>query len=352
MIEMTEKQGTSGVQENSVTPINNENDTIDKDSDKNKLDKLAELRLQVGQKITKGISNGFSLQGLLHAQNLDENKKAKGMLAESKAKFERDRYKKWFVAMVGVLIGGFLGYTIPTITSVLTRSMYDRAGLDKLTLDLLPDFKVYDASPDEVLICAYEYNSQQPRFYSKYFARQYPYIYDQLIAKAIAGSSSVPGGFQPQSFPTGYGQDQFILDGMIIGNNPSLYAFIMQELVLNNAGPYRVLSIATGASKDPSEVAEEITRSKWDLIAASELTADVDMEAQNKILKRLIDKQQADLKKPDEIAMHRMQIVTSLSPNGVDKANVDGLIKAGDEMYQNEKESVEALIRLICDEKF
>lgn len=139
---------------------------------------------------------------------------------------------------------------------------------------------------------------------------------------------------------------------MIIGNNPSLYAFIMQELVLNNAGPYRVLSIATGASKDPSEVAEEITRSKWDLIAASELTADVDMEAQNKILKRLIDKQQADLKKPDEIAMHRMQIVTSLSPNGVDKANVDGLIKAGDEMYQNEKESVEALIRLICDEKF
>lgn len=82
------------------------------------------------------------------------------MLAESKAKFERDRYKKWLVAMVGVLIGGFLGYTIPTITKVLSRSMYDRAGLDKLTLDLLPDFKVKDASPDEVLICAYEYNSQ------------------------------------------------------------------------------------------------------------------------------------------------------------------------------------------------
>ena len=133
------------------------------------MDKLAELRLEVGQKITKGISNGLSLQGLLHAQNLEENKKAKNMLADSKAKFEKDKFKKWIVCLAGVLIGGFLGYTIPAITNVLTRTMYDRAGLDGLTLELLPDFYVKDASPDEVLICAYEYNSQQPRFYSKYF---------------------------------------------------------------------------------------------------------------------------------------------------------------------------------------
>ena len=81
------------------------------------------------------------------------------MLAESKAKFEKDKYKKWLVCLVGVLIGGFLGYGVPTVANVLTKSMYDRAGLDALTLKLLPDFKVKDASPDEVLICAYEYNS-------------------------------------------------------------------------------------------------------------------------------------------------------------------------------------------------
>jgi len=115
-------------------------------------------------------------------------------------------------------------------------------------------------------------------------------IYDQLIATAIAGSSSVPGGFQPQSFKTGYGQDQFILDGMLIGNNPSLYAYIVQKLLYNNERPYRVLSIGTGATVDPSVLGSEVTRANWDLIAAGELTADVDMEAQNKILKRIIDK--------------------------------------------------------------
>ena len=76
------------------------------------------------------------------------------------------------------------------------------------------------------------------------------------------------------------------------------------------------------------------------------------MEAQNKILKRIIDQQQADAGKADEIAMHRMQIVTSLSANGVDEANVKGLIETGDKMYEKDKTEVEALIRLICDERF
>lgn len=139
---------------------------------------------------------------------------------------------------------------------------------------------------------------------------------------------------------------------MIIGNNPSLYAYILQTLIHNTAGPYRVLSIGTGATLDPSEVAEDITRSAWDLIAASELTADVDMEAQNKILKRIIDQQQEDLGKGDVNAMWRMQIVTSLSANGVDEANVKGLIETGDKMYQKDKNQVEALIREICDQEF
>lgn len=66
------------------------------------------------------------------------------------------------------------------------------------------------------------------------------------------------------------------------------------------------MSIGTGASKDPTEVATEVSRAKWDLISASEGTADVDMEAQNKILKRTIEAQQDKLKKSDEIAFKRM----------------------------------------------
>lgn len=80
------------------------------------------------------------------------------------------------------------------------------------------------------------------------------------------------------------------------------------------------------------------------------------MEAQNKILKRIIDQQQEALGKADENAMLRMNINTSLSANGVDKANTDALIQAGEDMYNkgldHDKEQIEALIRSICDERF
>ena len=76
------------------------------------------------------------------------------------------------------------------------------------------------------------------------------------------------------------------------------------------------------------------------------------MEAQNKILKRIIDQQQEALGKADENAMWRMNTITSLSANGVDKANTDALIQAGADMYKKDKEQIEALIRAICDERF
>ena len=51
---------------------------------------------------------------------------------------------------------------------------------------------------NEVLIVSYAYNSQQPRFYSKYFAKQDPNIYDILVANATAASSSAPTFFDPK----------------------------------------------------------------------------------------------------------------------------------------------------------
>ena len=37
---------------------------------------------------------------------------------------------------------------------------------------------------DETLIVSYDYNSQQPRFYSKYFSKINPKIYDVKICNA------------------------------------------------------------------------------------------------------------------------------------------------------------------------
>lgn len=313
---------------------------------------MTDLKLHIGNRLTKGMKDGIKIQGLMIANNLDENKKAKSMIQESKAKFEKDRPKKWVVCAVGVLIGGILGWSVPTITRILTRSVYDRSGLDSLTKELLPGAMVDDATAEEVLICAYDYNSQQPRFYSKYFSNDQPGIYNKEIAVAIAGSSSVPGGFQPQSVPTIYGQEQLIIDGMVIGNNPALYAFMLQTKIRDTKSKLvRVLSIGTGESNPPKIVANELDRVDW-LALSGELTADVDMEVHNKILKRVLNRRLAKESNRDKTVHLRMNIVTTNTPNGIDKANMDGLIEDGQKMYKNYEQQVGKMIEEILDEKY
>lgn len=177
---------------------------------------------------------------------------------------------------------------------------------------------VDDAVTDEVLVCAYEYNSQQPRFYSKYFSNDQPGIYDKEIAVAIAGSSSVPGGFQPQSVPTIYGQEQLIIDGMVIGNNPALYAFMLHTKIKDKVNKYvRVLSIGTGEAEPPKVVAASLDRLDW-LALSGELTADVDMEVHNKILERVLKRRLSMESNQDKTVHLRLNIITSNSPNGID----------------------------------
>lgn len=72
---------------------------------------------------------------------------------------------------LGIVLGFFVGYSVPTILSIVSKSLYDRSEMDKLMKELLPNGKVKDATTTEVLIVAYEYNSQEPRFYSKYFSK-------------------------------------------------------------------------------------------------------------------------------------------------------------------------------------
>lgn len=77
---------------------------------------LSDFKLHISNKLTTGMNNGVKIQGLMIANNIDENKKAKSIIQESKANFEKDRFKKWLVCGLGVLIGGTLGWSLPAIT--------------------------------------------------------------------------------------------------------------------------------------------------------------------------------------------------------------------------------------------
>jgi patatin-like phospholipase/acyl hydrolase len=78
---------------------------------------------------------------------------------------------------------------------------------------------------DELLVTSYEYNSKTPRFYSKYFRAVDPGRYDVLLRTAVAASSSAPIYFDPKTYTNKLDIKETLIDGGLICNNPSLYAF-------------------------------------------------------------------------------------------------------------------------------
>jgi len=98
---------------------------------------------------------------------------------------------------------------------------------------------------DEVLIVAYDYNSQQPRFFSKFYSNLEPPIYNVTVGNATGASSAAPTFFDPKFIQNQYNLTELQIDGGIICNNPSLYAYQMARL-LEGHDQIRVMSIGTG----------------------------------------------------------------------------------------------------------
>lgn len=59
-------------------------------------------------------------------------------------------------------------------------------------LELIGEKYVKEALTEELMIVAYDYNSQQPRYYSKWFSEDQPKVYDVLYSNATGGSSAAP----------------------------------------------------------------------------------------------------------------------------------------------------------------
>jgi len=103
--------------------------------------------------------------------------------------------------------------------------MYDRKGVEKILSNYLGGVRFAEITTDEVMIVAYDYNSQEPRFFSKYFAERDSMIYDVPLNDATGASSAAPTFFDPKVSLNKFGLDEMQIDGGIICNNPSLYAY-------------------------------------------------------------------------------------------------------------------------------
>lgn len=73
------------------------------------------------------------------------------------------------VAVVFAMAGIVIGYVGTKAYSTLTNAKYNRSGMDDYMATQLGKYTFDDIHSHELLAVAYAYNTQEPRFYSKYF---------------------------------------------------------------------------------------------------------------------------------------------------------------------------------------
>jgi len=120
------------------------------------------------------------------------------MLDKAVTHYERKKPLKWCVVVISFIMATALASALPSFFNNLLGATYDRHKLDLLMKDRLSAAKFDNILTDEILIVSYDYNSQQPRFYSKFYKNWYPYIYDVTLDIATASSSAAPTYFKPR----------------------------------------------------------------------------------------------------------------------------------------------------------
>jgi len=145
---------------------------------------------------------------------------------------------------------------------------------------------VSDFYTNEALITAFDYNSLEPRFFSKYFANMNPEIYNVTIGDSTGASSAAPTYFDPKRTKNAYGFTELQVDGGIICNNPSLYAYQLAKL-LNRKENIRILSIGTGEKPFiPFTSAKQMGKLSW-MKRVDEFMMNMDVHAVEYYLKNI-----------------------------------------------------------------
>ena len=162
-------------------------------------------------------------------------------------KYQENKQKKWIVTVVVAIIFGIATYFATMFTYGIIKASFDRTPLNQVLNKKLSRFKVSDVATSEMMIISYAYDDQEPRFYSKYFAKDNPYIYNPQVDEAVNGATSMLMYFDPYILPLGPTKTQLLVDGAIIADNPAMYStYFATELYQKQF--VRVVSIGSGIS--------------------------------------------------------------------------------------------------------
>lgn len=177
--------------------------------------------------------------------------KAYLMLHTEIHQYRSGRFKKWICLAFGLAMSIVISLPTTLLLQSVLFAKYDRVGLETVGKKLLSKDLMFDKVGNDpgneldLLIPAFEFNQNEPRFFSKYFNRIDPGIYQLPFWEAVASSSSAPFYFDPMSRTDGYGFDAKLIDGGIICNNPSLYAYYYAKYLIDKP-KIRIISLGTG----------------------------------------------------------------------------------------------------------
>jgi patatin-like phospholipase/acyl hydrolase len=174
-------------------------------------------------------------------------------------KYMEKKGRKWIVMLVGGILGAFLGWVLMPQFFKLTKSSYDRSGIESICEEMFGKVRIQDALTKEVNIIAYEYNSHQPRVFSKFSAHYSSGNYSVGLANASEASSAAPIYFDPKVIG-----DQVLIDGGVIANNPAFYSYLHSRFA-NAQENIRVISIGTGETPASNLNPDKVDKIDWAL---------------------------------------------------------------------------------------
>jgi patatin-like phospholipase/acyl hydrolase len=192
---------------------------------------------------------------LVLLSNEQQLNRAYTILYHERQKYRRNIFKKWICLAIGLTIGLLLSFPMLILFEAIGFSFYNREGLDGALQERFGDAGFSNLNVDELMIAAFEFNSQTPRFFSKYFAHMEPGQYDVPLKTAVGASSSAPVYFDPLQTTNSYNVTGQLVDGGIICNDPALYAYDLATRLssIGKNKTIRLLSLGTGKEKENDE---------------------------------------------------------------------------------------------------
>ena len=130
---------------------------------------------------------------------------------------------------------------------------------------------IVDALTDEIFIVSFDYSEGNPIFFTKLYAENPDIkndneLYGTTLSNAAEASAAAPIYFDPKIMGT-----HILIDGGVIANNPSLYAYEYANKVLDKK-LIRIVSIGTAIGPGKKLDADTVNLLDWALEISSLIT--------------------------------------------------------------------------------